>query len=80
MNKLIISNELWSKEFPREEGTYLFKGELLSNIDILTVAFYPERYEYGCRWQAYYGILEYSNRNVQGLKGLWIKIEEQVNV
>lgn len=78
MNKLIISNELWSKEIPKEEGTYLFKGELLSNIGILTVAFYPERYEYGCRWQSYYGILEHRGRNVQNLKGRWIKIEEPI--
>lgn len=80
MNKLIINNDLWSKEIPCEEGKYLCKSDLYSATSLVTVVFYPEKCEYGMHWPSYYGILEYKGRNVKGLKRLWIKLEEQTNV
>ena len=77
MDSLIIPDKLWTDEVPQEEGDYLWRRSLSDPFLLLEVAYYPEKYEYGLAWPAYYGIVEYGKRNVEQLKGMWIKLEEQ---
>lgn len=77
MNSLIITDELWTDEVPQKEGTYLWRGSETGTLTLVKVVYYPERWEYGMSWSAYYGIVGMRGRDVQLLKGFWIKLEEE---
>lgn len=60
---------LYRNRTPTAPGIYLWAGATIKSPDLITVIRVPARSAYGLDWDAYLGVVEYGQRNVDRLNG-----------
>lgn len=73
MKTLVIFSDSFIEQHPCEEGSYLWASS--TGVDMIKVVYYPPKTEYGIRWEGYYGVPNFAQRDVQNLKGKFLKVE-----
>lgn len=62
-------------ETPTKSGCYLWRSHMMMSVEMIYVADYPEKDEYGIHWNSYLGVPSMRGRNVSQLKGSFLKLE-----
>jgi len=73
MKDLIVNLDDFTEVHPTEPGIYMWAvGDSLS---LITVRRVPAKNEYGIKWESYLGVVEHRGRDVNFLKGKFIKLK-----
>lgn len=58
---------------PEKEGTYLRQGS--RGVEVLTVAYYPPKLEYGIQWGGHYGVSNHRGHDVSQYTGMFVELK-----
>ena len=72
---MLIQKDLFSSQYPKEEGTYLWIGDYSEELELILVKYYEPKAEYGMQWDGYFGVVGMRGRNVTQLSGKFLKID-----
>jgi hypothetical protein len=63
----------FTDKHPDHEGTFLWRGELTGDLEVLTVRIVPEQYHGGVKFRPYLGV---GHRSINHFQGKFAEIED----
>lgn len=74
MQQVVLDKDFFTSTHPKEEGKFLWRSDS-DHLSLITVYKVPATSEYGLGWREYYAVAGHRGRNVEHLRGTFMKIE-----